>query len=182
MGRPKPLLPLGDKPVVRYCLDAIFASGVKDVVVVIGSDRAGILEAVRRYPLTIAVNSNPTSQMVESVMTGLRATDSRSSGVLVCLADHPLVLAETIQVLIRVYTDGPGKIVLPVYEGKRGHPTLFPRSVIEETALGLTLREIIRKDPGRVRTIEVCDQGVVLDTDTVEDYEQIRRIAAGRHR
>ena len=36
-----------------------------------------------------------------------------------------------------------------------------------------TLRDVVHKDPARVRLVEVLDPGVVMDMDTPEDYRKI---------
>jgi CTP:molybdopterin cytidylyltransferase MocA len=45
--------------------------------------------------------------------------------------------------------------------------------IISEVFVGLTLRDIINRDSGRIRFIDVDDEGVMLDMDTKEDYERI---------
>jgi CTP:molybdopterin cytidylyltransferase MocA len=67
----------------------------------------------------------------------------------------------------------PDAIIIPAYNGRRGHPTLFPATVMAEVAKGLTLRDLIRRETERVRQVEVADEGVVLDMDTMEDYRRI---------
>ncbi len=118
--------------------------------------------------------------MVASVRIGLRALEDRASGVVICLADHPLASAETLAAIARGHQETPETIIIPAYRGKRGHPTLFPRSVIEGVFFGGTLRETISRNAGRVRIIDVSDEGVVLDMDTHEDYENIVRQFAMR--
>ena len=176
MGRPKQLLPLGKKPVIAHCLESIVESGVPDIVVVLGPSGDRILEAIRRFPITVVYNKEPASEMAESVRTGLRVVDEKSSGVLICLSDHPLVSEITIRNLIAGHREDPEEVIIPVYRGRRGHPTLFPKQMIEGMHPGLTLRDIVRKGSPGVKYIEVPDRGVVTDLDTEEDY---RRIHAG---
>ncbi len=179
MGRPKPLLPLGDKPVIRHCLDALLAAGIMDIVVVVGMPGNGIVKMLRGLPATIAVNNMPGGDMAESVRTGLRALDGSPSGILVCLADHPLVTQDTIRALIRQHRKTPDAVIIPAYQGKRGHPTLFSNKIITEVFSGITLRDIIKNNSHAVRTIEVDNEGVVLDMDTEEDYRLIVQKAKG---
>jgi len=173
MGRIKQLLPLGDKPVIRYCLESILASGITDIIVVLGPHGSQIADAMRGLPVTIRYNHYPGSEMAESVRIGLKAIDPSSTGVLICLSDHPLVSAETLKSLISGHAEDPDKIIVPLYNGRRGHPSLFSRHLAEEIYSGLTLRDILKRGPNRVKCIHVADEGVVLDMDTIEDYEQI---------
>jgi molybdenum cofactor cytidylyltransferase len=172
MGRIKQLLQLGDKPVIRHCLDALFAAGITDIVVVVGQDANGITTALQGLPLSIAINDMLHSDMAESVRAGLRRLGP-SSAVLVYPSDHPLVLPETIKVIMSEHRTSPASIIIPAFDNRRGHPSLFPRSIIDEIFSGITLRDIARKDPARVKIIPVRDKGVVLDMDTPEDYSSI---------
>jgi len=173
MGQPKQLLPLGNKPVIRHCLDNLMAAGIKDVVVVLGQGGSEILDSMKDLPVQIVFNENPESEMAESVRIGLRTFSDYSSGVLVHLSDHPLVLAGTLRSIVQCYLETPDKIIVPLYKGKRGHPSLFPKPVIEEIFDEYTLRDIVTKDPNRIRLVDVQDEGVIIDIDTREDYEKI---------
>ncbi len=182
MGQPKQLLPLGAKPVIRHCLDTLFASGITSVVVVIGPYEEEMRRALQDLPLVITINKNNESEMADSVKIGLRATTELSSGVLVCLSDHPLVSVDTLKVLIHWHYKEPDKIIIPRYAGKRGHPCVFPRSVLKEASRGMTLRDIVNKDEQRVQYIDVRDKGILLDMDTQEDYQRIAQIISKKSR
>jgi molybdenum cofactor cytidylyltransferase len=173
MGRLKQLLPIGNKPVVRHCAETLISSGIADVVVVLAPSGQDIEGAINDLPLNIVFNEDPESEMADSVRSGLRVLDPSSAGILIYLCDHPLVSPETVRTLIRFHEEFPDGIIIPAYNGRKGHPTLFPRAVIAEMAEGIALRDVIRKYPERVRLIDVADEGVVLDMDTMEDYKKI---------
>jgi len=173
MGTSKQLLPLGDRPVIRHCYDTIAAAGIQQVIVVISAHGNGIPEALHGTPATIVRNTVPDCQMVDSVRTGLGEIDERCSGVLVCLSDHPLISVGTYEAIISAHQASPDTIVIPVYGGRRGHPTLFPPGAVQEIASGAALRDVIRKDTSRLSLLDVADEGVVLDMDTDDDYRRI---------
>jgi len=173
MGQPKQLLPLGNKPVIRHCLDNLVAAGIKDIVVVLSQRESEILNSMKDLPVQIVFNENPESEMAESVRIGLRTLTDFSTGVLVHLSDHPLVSAKTLKSIVQCHLEIPDKIIIPQYKGKRGHPSLFPKPVIDEIFVGLTLRDIIKRDSSRIKFLDVDDEGVILDMDTKEDYEKI---------
>jgi CTP:molybdopterin cytidylyltransferase MocA len=177
MGRPKPLLPLGNRTVIGHCLDTIIAAGLRDIIVVVGPDGDEIAETLRGLPVAVVKNESRKSEMVASVRIGLRALGDHASGVLICLVDHPLVSVGTMKTVIQAHREAPDKIIIPAYNGRRGHPSLFPASILKEIFSDGTLRDIVRRDQGRVQVIEVPDEGVVLDMDTREDYEQVLKRA-----
>lgn len=173
MGQLKQLLPINEKPVIRHCLETIIDSGINDVVTVLGGGGEKIIEVINDLPVKIVFNKAPQSEMAESFRIGLQAVDAFSTGVLVCLCDHPLVSKETFKVLTHFHEEEPDRILIPVYNGIRGHPTLFPKSVITDIFLGINLREIINRNPDRVKPVRVKDEGVILDMDTTDDYRKI---------
>lgn len=179
MGQQKPLLPLGDKPVIRHCLDALMPAGIRDIVVVVSAQGNGVAAALKGLPVTIAVNDLAGSDMAESVRTGLRSVEGSPSGILVCLSDHPLVSPDTVRTIIRQHGETPDSVIIPCYQEKRGHPTLFPFKIINEIFSGVTLRDIVRSHDRGVRLIDVDNEGVVLDMDTEADYRMIQKKQEG---
>lgn len=173
MGTSKQLLPLGNKPVLLHCVDALAAVGVQDLVVVTGTGRSACSGALWGADVRIVVNDAPDSDMADSVRTGLRALDETCTGVLVCLADHPLVSRTTYRAIINAHRQSPEKIVIPAFKGRRGHPSLFPFPVISDIFFLPTLRDLVREDDGRVLVVDVPDEGVVLDMDTRDDYRVV---------
>ncbi len=171
MGRLKPLLPLGSRPVIEHCLENLAGGGIEETVVVLGPSGAPIAEMLNEAVITVW-NDEPISEMAGSVRLGVRHVAPKATGVLVALADHPLVEAGTIRRLLRVHTRQPQRILIPTFGGKRGHPVLFPREILTEIFTLPTLREVVRRAPERTRQIAVDDAGVVLDMDTPADYRR----------
>jgi molybdenum cofactor cytidylyltransferase len=181
MGQTKQLLLLDEKPVIRHCIDALQAARLAEIVVVVNREYSGIVDTLRGLPLIIAENTSHDSDMAESVKVGLSALSHSTSGVLICLSDHPLVRPETIEALITEHVNLPDKIVIPCYNGRRGHPSLFPKSILQELHGGGTLRDIIGKEPHRVVLIDTGDEGVVLDMDTPEEFHHIVETMRKKH-
>lgn len=173
MGKSKPLLPLGERPVIHHGLVSLIAAGIHDVLVVIGPAGDSISAAVDQLSVKVVRNPDPASDMAGSVRVGLRGISPNAAGVLVCLADHPLVTADTYRILLEQQQKQPEAIIIPVHQGKKGHPTLFPRQILAEIAFLPTLRDITRKYGELVQLVAVTDKGVTLDMDTPEDYGRV---------
>ncbi len=178
MGTLKQLLPIGDKPVIKHCIDCLITSGIQHIVVVLGHRGAEIQKTIDDNTATIVFNDNPDSEMAESVRIGLRATNHSITGILIFPSDHPLVSPQTVKTLIQVHNAKTNKIIIPKYNGKRGHPSLFPKPIIEEIFTGIHLKEVINKHPESLTHINVMDEGVILDMDRIEDYKKILEKAA----
>ncbi len=173
MGTTKQLLPVDHCPAIVRCIENIRDSGVDDIVVVVGPEGAEIVKVLKGLPVAIAVNDLPESDMAASVRAGLSAVDSSSTGVFVCLCDHPLVLSATLKAMAGKHAMKLNAIIIPMFRGRKGHPTLFPRFVLDDIKNLVTLRDVINCHKEKILFFNADDEGVVLDMDTPEDYQII---------
>lgn len=182
MGKLKQLLPLGAKPAVRHAVDLLRAAGVPDIIVICGKGREQYEAALAGSGAVLISNEQEGSEMADSVRAGLHHLESRQdvTGVLILPADHPLVAPETVGRLTEQHFREPARIVIPLFTGQRGHPTLFPLAALQEIHARESLRDIVRQDPGRVTVVDVRDEGVVLDMDVEEDYRKLCGIYKAR--
>ena len=175
MGCCKQLLALGGRTALARCLDALLQGGVDQVVVVVAPQGDEVARAAGSYPVRVVRNSDPNGDMAASVGTGRDALAAGATGVLIALCDYPLVSAQTISRLAQAHRLDPQGIIIPSHGGRRGHPPLVPRRLLDQLAPPLTLRDLLRAEPQRIRQLELDDPGVLVDMDTPEDY---RRVAA----
>ncbi|MBI5633181.1 MAG: nucleotidyltransferase family protein [Nitrospirae bacterium] len=173
MGQLKQLLPLGSLTAIEHGINSILSGGVSDVVVVIGPDCVGVSSAIAHLSVTIVENPDSGSDMAASVRVGLNSLKDRLSSVLVLPVDHPLVLPDTIKALLAGHQNNPKAIIIPSHNRRRGHPTLFPREIIQEIFESSSLREVVSRHEALIDFLEVEDCGVVLDMDTPEQYALI---------
>lgn len=173
MGTCKQLLPLGGKTVIAHCLEALLAGGAEEVVVVVGPQGDAVAEEVKDYPLTVVRIVIPHGDMAASALAGRDSLSTGMSGALITLCDYPLVSPRTMELLSAHHAEEPDSIIIPLHEGRKGHPVLFPRHVLGELDRSRTLRDLVRASPDRVRLVEVCDPGVLIDMDTPEEYRKV---------
>ena len=177
MGRCKQLLPLGETTVIGRCLKTLIAAGISDIVAVVSNEGREVAEAAHKYPVSIVVNSLPDGDMASSVRVGRNALSPGVSGVIIALCDYPLLSPSTVTQLVRQHNESPGFIIIPTHADRRGHPVLFPRSVLDDLTADLSLRDLVQCEPARNYHLAVTDEGALLDMDTPEDYDTIRRMA-----
>lgn len=180
MGTCKQLLPLGDRPAIAHCLDNLAAAGIDEIVVVVNPANRELVAALRPFPITLADNDTPESEMAGSVRAGLRHLRPMATGILVALADHPLVTAASYRALATAHEAEPNAIVIPVRNGRKGHPTLFPRALLAMIDTLPTLRDIIGNHQEMVRLLPLADEGITRDMDVLEDYQHIAKIFSAR--
>lgn len=139
MGRPKQLLPLGERCLLQHVVDEALRSQLDDVVIVLGA-RADEIRAVIALPATgrarIVVNPDHAAGQSTSLRAGLAAAGARARGVAVLLGDEPGVRAEVIDRVADVFEGGDAPIVRPIYvvDGRTvpGHPVILARSIWPE--------------------------------------------------
>jgi molybdenum cofactor cytidylyltransferase len=174
MGKPKALLPLRGKTFLDNILDAISESSIDQTIVVVGHHRAEI-EQHTRTSVEIVFNADYERGMVTSFQAGIRALAPQTGGAALFLVDHPVVDSRTIELLIAEIA--PGRIVVPVFEGRRGHPVLFGSQILQEflalpSSQGANI--VVRKDPSRIVQVPVIAPGILVDVDTPEDFQKLR--------
>ena len=170
MGRPKATLTAGPggRTFVGAILETLIASGVGAVRVVVAPELDGLT------PDGIA-NPDPSAGMLSSVQCGLRAFREPLDAVLVWPVDHPLVKRETVVAMIAAYQGSDAPLVVPVIDGRRGHPVLFAARLIPELLAAdpaRGAREVVHAHGDRIE-LPVDDRGVIEDIDTPEDYARL---------
>ncbi len=177
MGRPKQLLELGGRPLVRRAVELAEASRVDEVVVVVGPNRAEIERALAGTRARLVDNPDHLSGMASSLQAGLRALGPQVEAAIVLLGDQPFQGAEVVDRLIETYRASRRPIVVPLYAGRRGNPVLFDRSLFGELAEqrgDQGGRDVVRADPERVATVPFDSERLQTDLDTWDDYVAAR--------
>ncbi|HIJ97116.1 MAG TPA: nucleotidyltransferase family protein [Desulfuromonadales bacterium] len=177
MGSCKQLLPLGTSTVLGRCVDTLQSGGVNEIVVVVSDDGHDVAAAAKTYSAHVTVNQESDADMASSIRAGRESLRSGYSGIIIFLCDTPLVDPATIILLAESHTLYPDRIIVPCQQGKRGHPLLFPRTILDELRAGMTLRDLVRRHSTRDYEVAVDDPGIVIDMDTPEDYERVSNIA-----
>ncbi|HVT41096.1 MAG TPA: nucleotidyltransferase family protein [Gemmatimonadaceae bacterium] len=120
----------------------------------------------------VVVNANPESEQITSVRLGLaQLTNAQVIGALVWPVDYPFVGLESVLAVLDGARRTDARIVVPLYESRRGHPAYLHRDTWRElmtVAQGGT-RAVIRSDPQRVCEVRVDDAGVLRGINTPQD-------------
>ena len=174
MGRPKLLLDLRGKPVVRWSVEALLPH-VGDLVVVTGAEDGAIREALGGLAVRFAVNPSPQDGQGGSIAVGVAALKPWTRAALVALGDQPRIPETVVPGLLEAFGRGGRAIVVPVYRGTQGTPVLFASEVFPEL-LALRgdagARAVVLARPERVEAVAL-DLPMPLDVDTPEDYAKL---------
>jgi molybdenum cofactor cytidylyltransferase len=175
MGRPKMLLPFGQKTIVEHILDTILASKADKILVVLGSHREKIFDKIKNMPVQTVINHHFEKGMLSSIQAGFEFLPQDTAAALVCLGDQPLIPFSVLDNLIAAYEQTQKGIVLPTYGKRRGHPILIDLEYKQEI-LGLSpdigLRALVHNHPQDVHEVAVDTPHILKDIDNPEDYER----------
>ncbi len=138
MGSPKALLAYQGRPFLEHLLEVTVHPKIGVRRVVLGAQAADEIvinadwEKGQLSSIQAAIRSLPAAEGLPT-QAGLEHLPHSTDGLLLCLIDHPLISGALVNYLIeQFYAAACTKIVLPVYEGRRGHPLIFPASLYEE--------------------------------------------------
>jgi len=178
IGRPKLSLPLGDSTVLGTLLDRLRDAGIEQRLVVVGSHVPELVPLCRKHgaePLLLEADSPEMRTTLEAgfAWIGRRAPDF--DAVLLCPGDHPQLDPAVVR---RLLESRDGRIVIPTFVGKRGHPTLIPRvwvARLREVPIDQGLNTFFRSHPEAVCEIAVESSRILDDIDTISDYERLKQ-------
>ncbi len=169
---PKPLLKIGDETYLTHLAAAILPA-VERLIIVIGAHAAAVRPAVPADPrITIVDNPDFARGQLSSLKRGLTAIAPAARAALVHLIDHPKVVPATFREVVEAFLHGQSAIVIARYQGRRGHPVVFSRTVFAELLRAPEeqgARVVVNADPARVGYVDTDDPGVLLDLDTPDD-------------
>lgn len=173
MGRNKLLLEVGGRTILDRSLDALEESSVDEVFVVVGHDPEAIEAMAEAHGFETVLNAEYERGMTSSFQAGLRATTANSAFLV--LGDQLGLDPTLIDEMASLMANDPGALLIsPVYEGRRGHPTLFRRALFEEIrglGEGETVKDVVLRHERKHRSVE-GGLWCTLDIDTPEDFEK----------
>jgi molybdenum cofactor cytidylyltransferase len=177
MGTVKQLLRLDDRPLLQHVIDNVRASGVTEIVVVLGFAEEAIRREIDAQNARVVINESYQQGMGTSLKAGLSAVDPSAEAAIIVLADQPFVQPATMDRLISEHRQCKAQIVIPIYRGFRGNPVLLDRAVFPEimTLNGdMGCRAIFGDHLEGTVKVPVDDVGILLDVDRPGDFEKLR--------
>ena len=186
MGRPKQLLPFAEKPLLQHVIDAAVASGLDEVVVVLGAHADQVRRAIvvpENGKVRVVVNAAYDKGLAESLRCGLAAVASRASAVAILLGDQPRMSAALIDQVLVAHVAAGKSATRPVFgagdERTPGHPVVLSRTLwpaLRDLRGDEGARKVLAERPEHVNEVRIISPAPA-DIDTPEDYA--RAVAGG---
>jgi len=177
LGRPKQLLPYGEKTLLDHTVGTARECGFDQIVVPIGGAAADVQTKVDLSGVEVVVNYAFGKGCSSSIAAALGAVDPRCEVLVLMLGDQPGVTPAIVAALLAGRGDAP--LAICNYDDGRGHPLAVHRSLFHELA-------VLHGDKGVWRLLDQRAEEVVdvpipgpvpLDVDTPEDYEAVLALA-----
>lgn len=166
MGSPKALLSYQGRPFLEHLLDVAHHPKIGVRRVVLGADAEPIAKEVNLAPDEIVINADWEKGQLSSIQAALRSLPPQTDGMILFLIDHPLISSILVNELVEAFYSSGKSIVLPVYEGKRGHPVIFSSALYEElknAPLDTGARSVVWTHSGEVQIVQTNEEGCVLN-------------------
>jgi molybdenum cofactor cytidylyltransferase len=181
MGYPKLLVNLGGQTLLAHVVNALREGGCVRIAVVVppadATEGPAVAAAASRAGALVVVPESRPAEMRDSVELGLAmlARGTIPDRIVIAPADSPGISTLVVAELLAEAARQPDRIVLPWYDGRRGHPIVLPWSMAGELAAlpaGLGLNELVKRQASHVVEVPVAGPDLLADLDTPEDLRR----------
>jgi molybdenum cofactor cytidylyltransferase len=180
MGKPKQLLPWGNSVILQQVIDNASASRLGMILLVLGSHADEIAGKIKiSSKIRIVINRDFKEGMSSSVKCGVKNAPEEADAYVLLLGDQPTIFPDIINKLIDCYQTNKHGIIIPVYDGRRGHPVVFDVKY-KQALLAIGdggAKVVVDKHTHDVLEVTVDSPEVLTDIDTPQDYQKARQHA-----
>ena len=180
MGSPKALLPYQGRPFLDHLLEVTQHPRIGVRRVVLGVHAEPIARAIHLPVDEIVINEDWEKGQLSSIQEAVRSLPAGVDGALICLIDHPLISATLVSDLIGAFYSSHAPIVLPIFEGKRGHPVIFTAALFPEllgAPLEVGARAVVWAHRGAVCEFATNEEGCIVNLNDPETFARVTRSA-----
>jgi molybdenum cofactor cytidylyltransferase len=166
MGSPKALVSYQGASFLEHLLSVTQHPAIGVRRVVLGPDAQEISAQIALAPQEVVINKDWEQGQLSSIQAALRTLPAGTEGMLLCPVDHPLVSATLVNSLILTFLETRAPVVLPMFEGRRGHPVIFAAAVYEEllrAPLDVGARAVVWSHQHDVQEVSTTEEGCVLN-------------------
>jgi len=178
--RPKGLLVLNGQTLIECLIEHLLSLGINDIVVVLGHYAEAFQRTLKNQPVRLVINPEPERGQVSSQRMGLEHSSQEVDGILMALADQPLIQTKDIRELTTAFEarDSNVMVVHPRVDGVPGNPVILTqaaRQAILESAQEVGPRQWRQSNPKSVLSFETTNRHFITDVDTQEDLERLQK-------
>ena len=174
MGKVKLTLPLGNKKLIEWVLQAVKLTPLDRYFLVVRPEDKDIIKIGKAWGAKIVLNPDFRKGMSTSIKKALLKINTQEvEGFFLILGDQPLITFKIINKLIKSFSPGKGEIIVPYFKDKRGNPVLFDICWKDEL-MAITGdvggRVLIKAHPEKIKRVNISDRAILFDIDQEKDY------------
>jgi len=174
MGKVKLTLPLGDKQLIQWVLQAVKLTPLDKYFLVVRPEDKDIIKIGKAWGAEIVLNPDFRKGMSTSIKKAFLIINTHEvEGFFLILGDQPLITSKIINKLIKSFSPGKGEIIVPYFKDKRGNPVLFDICWKDEL-MAITGdvggRVLIKAHPEKIKRVNISDRAILFDIDQEKDY------------
>lgn len=176
-GSPKALAEINGQVIIQRLQQTILDAKIDELIIVLGAYSQEIEPFLLNHnQVKFVYNKDYNFGQTSSFLKGLEKISPLSQGVMLMPVDYPCVTRQTFDSLREEFYRQPQKIIIPVYQGKKGHPPVFPIR-LKDRFLKLNYSEginsLYRELSGEIVLCPVEDPGVIQTFNTPQEFEKI---------
>jgi len=180
MGKVKLTLPLGNKQLIEWVLQAVKLAPLDKYFLVVRPEDKEIIKTGEKWGAEIVLNSEYRSGMSSSIKKALHQISSEDlEGFFVILGDQPFINPSLLYKMFKAFTPDKKEMVVPFYKDRQGNPVFFDgywKDELMKLSGDVGGRVLIKAHPERIKRFKISDESILLDIDREEDYEKIKGI------
>jgi len=181
MGTPKALLPYRGSTFLEHLIEVTRHPRVGVLRIVLGAGAEVIRDTLRLEEASVVINDEWEKGQLSSIQAALRSLSAAGTeGMILCPVDHPLVSASLVARLIEEFDSSGKLVVLPTYQGRRGHPLIFRASLYDElleASAEVGARQVVWAHQEEVLEVATDEEGIILN---LNDPETLRKALEGK--
>ena len=174
MGKVKLTLPLGDKQLIEWVLQAVKLTPLDKYFLVVRPEDKDIIKIGKAWGAEIVLNPDFRKGMSTSIKKALlKINTQEAEGFFLILGDQPLITSKIINKLIKSFSPGKGEIIVPYFKDKRGNPVLFDicwKDELMAVTGDVGGRVLIKAHPEKIKRVNISDRAILFDIDQEKDY------------
>lgn len=182
MGTPKQLLPWKQTTLLGHTIEIVLELNIKNTFVVLGANAKLITPEIERYPIQMIQHTDWQNGLGTSIAFGVKYIQNLKNnidGILIVLADQPLIDSTHLNALIEVFLSKKHKIITTSYhKNKEGVPAVFDVAYFDDLKKltdDFGAKTLIKNNT----TFSVEASNKILDLDTKEEYEKLIELTKG---
>ncbi len=167
MGRPKALLPYREGTFLQHLINVTRHPKIGVTRIVLGAGAEKIAGPAKLDPSEVVLNQNWEHGQLSSICAGIRSLAGLGTdGIILCPVDHPLVSASLVSDLVDHFYKERRPIVIPTYNGKRGHPVIFSSALYDELLAAPAAkgaRAVVWAHKAEILEVPTDEEGIILN-------------------